>query len=227
MSKVKIAIDGPSGAGKSTIAKALAKTLGYIYVDTGAMYRSVALYCIEHGVAPSDEKNVEPLLEGIDINIVYENNTQQIYLCGKNVSELIRTPEVSMGASDVSRHGKVREKLVSLQREIAKKQDVIMDGRDIATKVLPDADVAIFLTADVNARAKRRFDELIEKGQSVSYEEVLEDMLLRDKNDSTRANSPLKQAEKAILVDTTGCNLDEAINTIHNIIISHLENRNV
>lgn len=227
MRTVKIAIDGPSGAGKSTIARAVAKDLGYIYVDTGAMYRSVAFYCLEHGVSPKNEKEVEPLLSQIEINIEYEQGVQQIYLCGRNVSELIRTPEVSMGASDVSKHGEVRAKLVSLQREIAEKQNVIMDGRDIATKVLPDADVAIFLTASSHERARRRYEELILKGQEVSFDEVLEDMILRDKNDSTRANSPLKQAENAILIDTTGLGLEEATKKIKNTILSCLENKNV
>ena len=227
MRTVKIAIDGPSGAGKSTIAKAIAKDLGYIYVDTGAMYRSVALYCLEHGVKPQNEKEVELLLPQIEINIEYEQGVQQIYLCGRNVSDLIRTPEVSMGASDVSRHGKVRTKLVDLQRVIAEKQNVIMDGRDIATKVLPDADVAIFLTASSQERARRRYEELVLKGQEVTFDDVLEDIILRDKNDSTRANSPLKQAENAILIDTTGLGLEEATEKIKNTILNCLENKNV
>lgn len=223
MSTKKIAIDGPAGAGKSTIAKHLAKKLGYVYVDTGAMYRSVALYCIEHGVSPKCEEEVNKLLPEIDVDIKYENGVQQIFLCGRNVSDLIRTPEVSMGASDVSKHGKVREYLVKLQQSIAKRQNVIMDGRDIATVVLPDADVAVFLTADVEDRAKRRYDELTAKGETVSFEEVLEDMKLRDHNDSTRANSPLKQAENAILVNTTGCTLDEAIEKLTSVIMNNLK----
>ena len=218
MATKKVAIDGPAGAGKSTIAKHLAKTLGYIYVDTGAMYRSVALYCIEKNVAPSCEEKVNLLLDDIDIDIRYENGSQQIYLCGRNVSDLIRTPEVSMGASDVSKHSLVRSKLVSLQRAIAEKNNVIMDGRDIATKVMPDADVAIFLTADANDRAKRRYDELVLKSPSLTFEEVLEDMKRRDENDSTRANSPLKMAENAVLVDTTGNTLEQSIETISGII---------
>ncbi len=222
MATKKIAIDGPAGAGKSTIAKHLAKKLGYVYVDTGAMYRSVALFCIEHGVSPSCEEEVNKLLPEIDVDIKYENGVQQIFLCNRNVSELIRTPEVSMGASDVSKHGKVREYLVKLQQGIASRQNVIMDGRDIATVVLPDADVAVFLTADVEDRAKRRYDELIAKGEQVSFEDVLQDMKIRDHNDSTRANSPLKQAENAILVNTTGCTLEEAIEKLTGVIMSNL-----
>ncbi len=222
MATKKIAIDGPAGAGKSTIAKHLAKKMGFVYVDTGAMYRSVALFCIEHGVSPSCENEVNGLLPEIDVDIKYENGVQQIFLCGRNVSELIRTPEVSMGASDVSKHGKVREYLVKLQQGIASRQNVIMDGRDIATVVLPDADVAVFLTADVEDRAKRRYDELVLKGEKVSFEEVLEDMKIRDHNDSTRANSPLKQADNAILVDTTGCTLEEAIEKLTAIITGNL-----
>ncbi len=214
MNTKKIAIDGPSGAGKSTIAKAIAAKIGYIYVDTGAMYRSVALYCIRHGVSTEDEKGINACLEKIDIDITHEDGAQQIYLCGENVSELIRTPEVSMGASNVSKFPLVREMLVNLQREIAKKHNVIMDGRDIATKVLPDADAAVFLTADVKERAKRRYDELILKGEKVSFDEVLKDMELRDKNDSTRANSPLKKAENAVLADTTGKTLKQSIDMV-------------
>ena len=223
MTTRKIAIDGPAGAGKSTIAKFLAKRLGYIYVDTGAMYRSVALFCLEHGVSPTCEEKVNALLPEIDVDIRHDGGVQQVYLCGRNVSDLIRTPEVSMGASDVSKHPEVRKYLVRLQQGIASRQNVIMDGRDIATVVLPDADVAIFLTADVHDRANRRFLELKEKGENVSFEEVLEDMKLRDHNDSTRANSPLKQADNAILVDTTGCTLEEAIEKLSGIILSNLD----
>ncbi len=222
MTTRKIAIDGPAGAGKSTIAKHLAKTLGYVYVDTGAMYRGVALFCLEHGISPCCEEKVNELLPEIDIDLRYENGVQQVILCGRNVSELIRTPEVSMGASDVSKHANVRKYLVKLQQGIASRQNVIMDGRDIATIVLPDADVAIFLTADVTERARRRYDELLEKGEKVSFEEVLADMKIRDHNDSTRANSPLKKAENALLVDTTGCTLEEAIEKISEIIHSRL-----
>ncbi len=218
----KIAIDGPAGAGKSTIAKMLAKELGYIYVDTGAMYRSVALYCLENGVNPDDETGVNAVLPQVDIDLKYENGVQQIYLCGKNVSELIRSPEVSMGASSVSKHKLVRAQLVSMQRALAEKYNVIMDGRDIATSVMPDANAAIFLTADVEERAKRRYAELTEKGNPPSYEEVLKDMIRRDENDSTRANSPLRKAENAVLVDTTGISLEQSVNLISDIITEKL-----
>ena len=218
MSTKKIAIDGPAGAGKSTIAKRLAVKLGYIYVDTGAMYRAVALSCIRAGISTDDEAGVTAQLKNISIDIAYDGGAQQIYLCGENVSESIRTPEVSMGASNVSRFLGVREMLVDYQRKIAEKHNVIMDGRDIATKVLPDADAAVFLTADVKERAKRRYDELILKGDNVNFDDVLEDMKRRDKNDSTRANSPLVKAENAVLADTTGKTLDESEELVFNII---------
>ncbi|MDP4118134.1 MAG: (d)CMP kinase [Bacillota bacterium] len=222
MGTKKIAIDGPSGAGKSTIAKHIAKALGYIYVDTGAMYRSVALYCLEHGIDPSCEEDVRKVIDDICIDIKYENKEQQIYLCGRNVTSLIRSAEMSMGASNVSKHSAVRSKLVSLQRNLAEKYNVVMDGRDIATRVMPDADIAIFLTADVEDRARRRYYEMKEKGEDISFENVLEDMKRRDNNDSTRANSPLVKAENAILVDTTGNTLEESINYLSQIISKKL-----
>lgn len=229
MSTIKIAIDGPAGAGKSTIAKYIAKTMGYVYIDTGAMYRSVALWCLRHGIDPNDEEASAEAMDSIIIDMQYENGELQIYLCGENVTGLIRTPEVSMGASDVSRHLVVRERLVEMQRALAMKYNVVMDGRDIATKVMPDADVAIFLTADAEARAKRRFDELVAKGDnSATFEEVLADMKVRDKNDSTRANSPLRQAENAILVDTTYCTLEESIEKVTSIVLQKVgEEQNV
>lgn len=219
----KIAIDGPAGAGKSTIAKHLARQLGYVYVDTGAMYRAVALYCLRQGIPPTDEKAVCGVLEQIQIDLRYSQGEQQIFLCGENVSGLIRSPEASMGASNVSKFGKVREMLVAMQRKIAEEQNVIMDGRDIATKVIPDADVAIFLTAGVEERARRRFEESREKGMKVSYEEILQDMKIRDKNDSSRAISPLRKAENAIPVDTTGETLEQSIEKISNIVFDRLE----
>ena len=220
MKNVSVAIDGPAGAGKSTISKVVAKKLGLIYVDTGAMYRAVALYAIQNAM---DTKNVDGALEAsldkISIDIAYQDGEQHIYLNGEDVSGLIRTPEVSMGASNVATLPCVRLKLVELQREIAKKQSVIMDGRDIGTYVLPDADIKIFLTASVEARAKRRHKELIEKGTSVSYEEVLLDMQKRDLNDSTRAFAPLKQADDAVLIDTTEYDFDASVNKI----LSHIK----
>ena len=218
MSTKKIAIDGPAGAGKSTIAKAIAAKLGYIYVDTGAMYRSVALYCIRSGVSTDDEDAVTKCLCKIDIDIAYENGAQQIYLCGENVSELIRTPEVSMGASDVSKFLSVREMLVNLQREIAKKHNVIMDGRDIGTVVLPDAKIKIFLSASPECRARRRYDELIEKGMDVKYEDILSDVIARDYADSHRDIAPLKPADDAISVDTSGEDLETSVNKLLGIM---------
>ncbi|MBE7027202.1 MAG: (d)CMP kinase [Ruminococcaceae bacterium] len=220
MKNISVAIDGPAGAGKSTISKVVAKTLGLIYVDTGAMYRAVALYAIQNGM---DTKNadgaLEKSLDKISIDIAYQDGEQHIFLNGEDVSGIIRTPEVSMGASNVATLPCVRLKLVELQREIAKKQSVIMDGRDIGTYVLPSADIKIFLTASVEARAKRRHKELIEKGTSVSYEEVLLDMQKRDLNDSTRAFAPLKQADDAVLIDTTEYDFDASVDKI----LSHIK----
>ena len=224
MKNVSVAIDGPAGAGKSTISKVVAKKLGLIYVDTGAMYRAVAFYAIQNGM---DTKNsdgaLEASLDKISIDIAYQDGEQHIYLNGEDVSGLIRTPEVSMGASNVATLPCVRLKLVEIQREIAKKQRVIMDGRDIGTYVLPDADIKIFLTASVEARAKRRHKELIEKGTSVSYEEVLLDMQKRDLNDSTRAFAPLKQADDAVLIDTTEYDFDASVNKILSHIKENME----
>ncbi len=216
MKKIRIAIDGPSGAGKSTISKTLAAKLGYVYIDTGAMYRAVALYAIENGI---DTKNSDgklgKSLDKIDIDIAYKDGLQHIYLCGEDVSEKIRQHEVSMGASNVATVTAVRLKLVDMQRELAKKQSVIMDGRDIGTYVLPDAEVKIYLTASVQERAKRRQVELEAKGQEVSYEQVLRDMEARDLNDSTREFAPLRQADDATLIDTTKLDFDGSVEKIY------------
>ncbi len=215
MKTISIAIDGPAGAGKSTISKTVAKELGFTYIDTGAMYRAVALYALTQGM---DTKNTDGALaralDGVTIDLAYQDGAQRIYLNGGDVSEAIRTPKVSMGASDVATVPAVRLKLVELQRALAKRQNVIMDGRDIGTYVLPDADIKIYLTADVEDRAKRRFDELSAKGTEVSFEEVLEDMKKRDLNDSTRDFAPLRRAEDAALIDTTGASLAESVNKI-------------
>lgn len=215
MKTVSVAIDGPSGAGKSTIAKVAAKRLGFTYIDTGAMYRTVALYALENGI---DTKNkdgaLETALPNITIDISYQDGNQHIFLNGEDVSEQIRTPQVSMGASDVATVPAVRLKLVELQRALARRQNVIMDGRDIGTYVLPDAEIKIFLTADVEDRARRRYEELIQKGNSVRFEDVLEDMKQRDRNDSARAFAPLRQAEDAERIDTTGASLDESVERI-------------
>lgn len=223
MKKISIAIDGPAGAGKSTISKVIAKKLGIIYVDTGAMYRAVALYAIRNGVNTRNEDGrLESILDEIEVDIAYEDGVQHIYLNGEDVSDAIREPEVSMGASNVAVVPSVRLKLVELQRELAKKQSVIMDGRDIGTYVLPDADVKIFLTATAEERAKRRFDELQAKGIESSYDEVLCDMKKRDLNDSTRDFAPLKQADDAALIDTTKYNFDESVEMILSHINAHL-----
>lgn len=209
-----IAIDGPSGAGKSTLAKKIAKKLGYIYLDTGAMYRAFGLFAIENGVdfsKPDSEikEKLEELTEVFSLDVVYEGDNQQVIANGRNVTGMIRTPEVSIAASKVGVVPKVRLKLVELQREIASRSDVVMDGRDIGSYVLPDAAVKVFVTASVEVRAQRRFIELKAKGnEAVTYEEVLADMKFRDANDSSRAFAPLKQAEDAVLLDTS--DLDEA-----------------
>lgn len=220
---INIAIDGPSGAGKSTIAKAVAKELGFIYIDTGAMYRAVGLYCVRAGIDSSkDIKGVIESLENINIDIHYIDGVQHVFLNGEDVSGLIRTPEISLAASHVAVIREVREKMVDFQRALAKNHDCIMDGRDIGTNVLPFAKVKIFLTADVKARAERRFLELKEKGENVTFEEVLEDMRFRDKNDSSREYMPLAQASDAILVDTTSFTLEESIEKVKNLIIEKM-----
>ena len=215
----KVAIDGPSGAGKSTIAKRAAQTLGFVYIDTGAMYRVAALACLNENIniKENSERAIE-VVNNISIDIDYINGEQRIFLNGEDVSDKIRTPEVSMGASDVSAIGAVREKLVSLQRELAGTKNVIMDGRDIGTHVLPDADVKIFLTASSEVRAERRFKELIEKGAQVLYEDVLADIIKRDKQDETREVSPLRRAEDAVLADTSELTFDESVRLVFDLI---------
>ena len=218
MKSVQVAIDGPSGAGKSTIAKELSKKLGFVYIDTGAMYRAVGLYVVNKGISIHDEAGVVAVLDDIDIDIYYKDELQHINLCGEDVTHLIRTPEISMAASKVSSYMKVREKLVDMQRKLGEKYSVIMDGRDIGTCVLPNANVKIYLTADVKVRAKRRFDELIEKGQDVTYEYVLSDMEKRDYDDSHREHSPLRRADDAIELDTADLTLEESIAAVRRII---------
>lgn len=217
MASFKIAIDGPAGAGKSTVAKAVAKKLGMIYIDTGAMYRAVGLGAVRRGIDTTDAKAVEGILDLLDIEICHSDEGQQIYLNGENVSAEIRLPEISVAASNVAVIPAVRLKLVEIQRALAEKTDVIMDGRDIGTYVLPDAQLKIFLTADPMARAKRRFDELSEKGVATNLEEVYRDMVYRDKNDSGREFAPLRPAEDSILVDSTELSLSETIEKIEKI----------
>ena len=215
---VAIAIDGPSGAGKSTIAKRLAATLGYVYVDTGAMYRTVGLATLRKGIKSEDTEAVIAALADIEVSIAYIDGTQRVLLNGEDVSDQIRTPEVSMAASTTSAIPEVRKFLFATQQKLARENNVIMDGRDIGTVVLPNAKVKIFLSASVEDRARRRFDELKEKGMSVEYADVLEDMKQRDYNDSHRAVAPLKPAEDAVSVDTTGNTLEESVALLESIV---------
>lgn len=204
-----IAIDGPAGAGKSTIAKRVAKEIGAVYVDTGAMYRAVALYLLRNNVAEDDKEAIGRVCQGAKVTIAYEDGAQQVYLNGENVSGLIRTEEVSRMTSISSTNGAVRELLLELQRDLAKTTQVVMDGRDIGTNVLPDARVKIYLTASVETRAKRRFDELSARGEACEIEEIEAMIRERDERDMNRELAPLKQAEDAVLVDTSHMNIEE------------------
>ena len=214
---INVAIDGPAGAGKSTIAKAAAKELGFIYVDTGALYRAVAYNAVKTG-AIDDEQKIINMLDSTKVELKYVNGVQAVYLNGEDVSAFIRTPEISMGASKVSAIPQVRAFLLNLQREIASTNNVIMDGRDIATVVLPNADVKIFLFASPECRAERRYKELIEKGESVSFDDVLKDVNQRDYQDSHREIAPLKPSDDSIMADTSKLTLQESINLIVNTI---------
>ena len=222
---IPIAIDGPPGAGKSTISRTVAGKLGYLYVDTGALYRTIGLYVLRNGSDPKNEQQVQTLLPQLQVNMGYQDGIQQMFLQGENVTDQIRTPEVSMAASGVSAHSCVRAYLLDLQRRLARENNVIMDGRDIGTVVLPDANVKIFLTASSAVRAKRRFNELIAKGEDITYEKVLDDVEKRDYADSHRAISPLKQAEDAIIADTSELNFEESVALIQKIIAEHLEKK--
>ena len=214
---INVAIDGPAGAGKSTIAKAAAKELGFIYVDTGALYRAVAYNAVKNGVI-DDEQGIISMLDDTKVELKYVNGVQSVYLNGEDVSGFIRTPEISMGASKVSAIPQVRAFLLNLQREIAKTNNVIMDGRDIATVVLPDAEVKIFLFASPECRAERRYKELVEKGENVSFDDVLKDVNQRDYQDSHREIAPLKPSEESIMADTSELTLQESIDLIVNTI---------
>ena len=215
MKKINIAIDGPAGAGKSTIAKEISKKLGIIYMDTGAMYRAVALKSIKEGLDSFEKNEISLMVQNIDLKIEYENGQQKVILDGENINGLIRTPEVTKASSNVAVIPEVRIKLVELQREIAKEKSIVMDGRDIGTYVLPNADIKIFLNASPEERAKRRFIEQKEKGMdTVTIEDVKKDISYRDKNDSEREFAPLKKAEDAIEIDTTNMNIGEVINKI-------------
>lgn len=210
---INVAIDGPAGAGKSTIAKAAAKQLNYIYVDTGALYRTIAYNAVMNNVI-DDTNGIIAMLDNTNVELKYIDGVQAVFLNGEDVSAFIRTPEISMGASKVSAIPEVRAFLLSLQQEIAKENDVIMDGRDIATVVLPNADVKIFLFASPECRAERRYKELVEKGENVKYEDVLADVNQRDYQDSHREIAPLKPSEDSIMLDTSKLNLDESIELV-------------
>ena len=206
-----IAVDGPAGAGKSTIARRVAKELGFIYVDTGAMYRSMALYFLRHGIKGTEEQKVSDACSDIEVTIEYEDGEQQVFLNGENVNAFIRTEEVSMMTSDTSKYPKVREKLLSLQRELAQKKNVIMDGRDIGTCGLPDADLKVYLTASSGERARRRYKEQIERGIQCDLGQIEKDIIARDEQDMNRAVSPLKQAKDAVLVDASDMTIEEVV----------------
>ena len=218
---ISIALDGPAGAGKSTIAKAVAKKLSFIYVDTGALYRAIGFYAIKNKI--SSENEIISSLKKIKVDLKFENNLQKVFLCDEDISEEIRTPEVSMMASKISAIPAVREFLFDLQQDLAKKNNVIMDGRDIGTVILPEANVKIFLTASSEKRAERRYKELIEKGLQVDYDDILKDIIKRDYDDSNRKIAPLEAAADAIFVDTSAYNLEESINLILTIINNKLK----
>ena len=213
MKTYKIAIDGPAGVGKSSTAKIVAKKLSFIYVDTGAMYRAVGVYCIKNNLQPED---VVPHLDNINIEIKYEDETQKVYLNGEDVTKEIRTPEGSIYASKVAVIKEVRVKLVSMQQKMGETTNVVMDGRDIGNRVFPDADVKIFLTASCEERAKRRYEEL---NKTVPYDEILEDIKFRDHNDSTREIDPLRHASDAVLIDNSDLTLEETVDKIYNLCI--------
>lgn len=215
---VSIAIDGPAGAGKSSLARALAAKLNYIYVDTGALYRSIGLAFLRRGFDTSLNCDIAQELKTVKIDIKFIDSVQHVFLCDEDVSEEIRTPKASMMASAVSAKKEVRDYLLDMQRDFARRYNCIMDGRDIGTVVLPDADVKIFLTASDEERAMRRFKELAAKGDNTTYEEVLSDMKQRDYNDSHRAIAPLKPAEDAVIADTTGKNVEETVEMLLSII---------
>lgn len=219
---ISVAIDGPSGAGKSSLAKRLAADLGYVYVDTGAMYRSIGLYAVRQGVDLHDADAVAALLPGIQLDIRLVEGVQHVYLNGEDVSEAIRAEEIGMAASAVSAHPQVRAFLLDTQRGLAANQNVLMDGRDIGTVVLPQATVKIFLTASAEARAQRRCKELQEKGQPAELETVLADIRQRDYQDTHREVAPLKQADDAILVDTSDIDFDQSFAVLKRTILEHI-----
>ncbi len=219
---ISIAIDGPSGAGKSTLSRELSKKLGFIYVDTGALYRAVGLFVLERGKSPKDRPCVAELLSEIEVNLSYEKGEQQVFLNGRNVSGDIRKEEVSMAASDVSAHKEVRAFLLETQRRLAREQNVVMDGRDIGTVVLPGANLKIFLTATPEDRAQRRYEELLQRGMPAQYDEVLADVKKRDHNDTHRSEAPLKRAEDAVEVVTTGNRFEQSLDILYRTIVENV-----
>lgn len=219
---ISIAIDGPAGAGKSTLSRKAAKALGFIYVDTGALYRAVGLKFLKSGADEKLECDIEDILSDTKVDIRFIDNEQHVFLDDNDVNDEIRTPKASMMASAVSAKPPVRAFLLEMQRLLAKENNVVMDGRDIGTVVLPDATVKIFLTASAEIRAQRRYKELIEKGSEVTYDEVYEDMLKRDYNDTHRPIAPLKQADDAVLADTSECTFDESLELILSIVKERL-----
>lgn len=220
---IRIAIDGPSGAGKSTISRRVASELGILYIDTGAIYRAVGLYMLRAGIDPADADAVAKVLSEVRVSLRHDGRGQRIFLENEDVSELIRTPEASRAASQVSAHPVVREHLLSMQRDMAKSASCVMDGRDIGTVVLPDAELKIFLTADVEDRARRRMLELQERGTPQPFEDVLADMKERDDRDSNRPVAPLRRAEDAELLDTTGFALADSVNAVLRIVQDRIE----
>lgn len=217
---ISIAIDGPSGVGKSTVAKKCAERFGFRYVDTGAIYRTIGLAAFNRGIDTKDGAAVVTILPELDIDLIYnDDGEQRMILNGSDVSEEIRRPEISMCASNVSAIAAVRDYLTDMQRNMAKRYDVIMDGRDIGTVILPNADVKVFLTASAEARAYRRYKELIKKGSTVSYDEVLSDMKLRDEQDTKRAAAPLKAAEDAVYLDTSSKSFEESVDAVAKLIV--------
>ena len=225
MKYISVAIDGPSGAGKSTVARAAAAKLGYVYVDTGAMYRSIGLAVCRRGIDGEDTAGIVSVLPEIDIRLTYRDGAQRVLLGGEDVSEAIRTPEISYYASKVSAVPEVRRFLLETQRDMAKNGNILMDGRDIGTVILPDAPVKIFLTASAESRAARRCKELLEKGQQVTMESVLHDINERDRQDMNRAVAPLRQAEDAVLLDTSDLTLEESIAAVLRIIREKTEDK--
>nr|WP_302399793.1 (d)CMP kinase [Neglectibacter timonensis] len=217
-----VAIDGPAGAGKSSVAKAAAQELGFVYVDTGALYRTVALYLLDHGVDPADRAAVEAELPKIEVGLKHTPEGQKMYLCGRDVTGKIRTPEVSMATSTCSAIPAVRSFLLQLQRDLAEKNNVLMDGRDIGTVVLPHAQLKIFLTASPEERARRRVRQLEEAGQKVEYESILKDIQQRDYQDSHRAAAPLRPAEDSVLLDTTGDTFEESVAKLAGLVRARL-----